>query len=145
MQTKIAMTFKTKSRYFDEGSGECFDELESVASGCLMLGDRGNRILYREKGEHGAETLTELDFSQKDELKLKKSGEAKYELTFKENCSHSFVYYAPPLTFDGEVFTHSIKNSMCILGGNITVEYSMDMGGHKQRVSISIDAEANAK
>ena len=145
MQTKIAMTFKTKSRYFDEDTGECFDELSSVASGCLMLGDKGNRILYREKGEDGEQILTELDFSQKDELKLKKSGAARYELTFKENCRHSFVYYAPPLSFDGEVFTHCIKNSMCFLGGNITVEYSMDMGGHRQKVSISIDAEANKK
>lgn len=138
------MNFKIKSRYFDAVTGEQFDELESSANGCLLLRDGTSRILYREENE-GQQILTEISFKDKNVLTLKKSGAAKYELTFEENCRHSFLYYAPPLTFDGELLTHKVKNSICILGGNITVEYSMDMGGHKQRVCISIDAEANEK
>lgn len=144
MQTKIAMTFKTKSRYFDFDTGEQFDELESCAQGCLLLRDGESRILYREESE-GQQLLTEISFREKDKIKLTKSGAAKYEMYFEEGCRHSFVYYAPPLSFDGEVFTRSVKNSMCILGGSISVEYDMDMGGHRQRVCISIDAEAKEK
>ena len=144
MPTKIAMNFKIKSRYFDADTNEQFDELQSLATGCLLLRDGESRILYREENE-GEVILSEISFSEKGKIKLKKSGAARYELYFEENCRQDFVYYAPPLTFDGEVYTHKIKNTMCILGGNITVEYSMDMGGHKQRVCISIDAEAKEK
>ena len=144
MQTKIPMTFKTTSRYYDLETSEMFDEIVSSAKGCLLIKDGCTRLLYREK-EEGSEIFTEISFENKDTLSLKKSGDAKYELCFKVNEKHEFLYYAPPLSFDGEIFTHVLKNSVCIAGGSITVEYSMNMGGHKQKVYVRIDAEADVK
>ena len=144
MQNRIPMKFTVKSQYFDEKTGEMFDEMTSVAKGCMLIGDGVTRLLYREKTEE-ADITTEMSFSEKDKVTLRKSGAARYELVFSEGNTHRFIYYAPPLSFDAEVTTNKLKNSMCIAGGNITIEYSMDMGGHKQRVTVSTDAEADGK
>ena len=144
MQTKIPMTFTVKSKYFDGDTGEMFDEMTSVCKGCMLLRDGTTRLLYREKTEE-ADITTEMSFSERNTITLKKSGSARYELVFSEGQTYKFVYYAPPLSFDAEVTTHKIKNSMCMAGGNITIEYSMDMGGHKQRVTVSTDAGVDVK
>ena len=138
------MTFSISSKYYDADSGELFDELCTSACGFLEIKDGLFRIVYRESSE-GQQTLTELSFQKKDEISLKKQGAAKYELSFIEGKKCEFLYYAPPLSFDAEVYTHSIKNSLCIVGGCVAVEYSMNVGGHRQRVLISINAEAKEK
>lgn len=142
MQTKIPMTFRIESKYFDAQTGELFDEMSSCAKGCMLLSGGETRLLYREKDEQ-SETLTDISFKEKDKLILKKSGAAKYELHFAIGKKYEFLYYAPPLSFDAEVVTHTLKNSVCLAGGSVTVEYTMNMGGHRQKVSISINAEAN--
>ena len=93
MQTRVAMNFKIKSRYFDAVTGEQFDELESSANGCLLLRDGTSRILYREENE-GQQILTEISFKDKNVLTLKKSGAAKYELTFERWYDQAMFFYA---------------------------------------------------
>ena len=143
MHTKIPTTFSVVSKYYDE-SGALYDELSSRADGCIEIKGDETKILYREKNE-GVVTVTDITFTQKDRITLKKSGEARYECVFAVGEKSEFVYYAPPLCFDAEIRATSIKNSICIAGGRIEIEYYMNMGGHDQRVSIRIDAEASKK
>ncbi len=140
MQTKIPTSFSVVSRYYDE-SGALYDEMRSQAEGCIEIKDAQTRILYREKNE-GVVTVTDMSFTDKSRITLRKSGAARYECIFAVGERSKFIYYAPPLSFDAEVTAQSIKNTICIAGGRIEIKYSMNMGGHNQTVSVQIDAEA---
>ena len=143
MHTKIPTAFSVVSKYYDE-SGALYDEMTSRADGCIEIMGEETKILYREKND-GVVSVTDMTFTQKDRITLKKSGSAKYECVFAVGEKCEFLYYAPPLSFDAQITAISIKNSMCIIGGRIEIEYYMNMGGHNQKVSIRIDAEANKK
>ena len=143
MHTKIPTSFSVVSKYYDE-SGVLYDEMRARADGCIEIKGNETKILYREKSE-GVISVTDITFTERDRITLKKSGAARYECVFAVGKRCDFLYYAPPLSFDAQITAKSIRNSLCIVGGCIEIEYDMNMGGHNQRVSIRIDAEASKK
>lgn len=138
----IPMSVSVISEYFDAQSNEKYDELCSRAIGVLQKKDKQYRIIYKERSD-GADLTTELVFSEGDEsLIVNKRGDAECQMLFCESRQSSFIYRLAYASFDAEITTHSLTNTISASGGEICVLYTLSLGGQSQKISMKISAEA---
>ena len=73
-----------------------------------------------------------------DALTVKRSGDAEYSFVFKEGECTSSLYTVPPYSFDTDIYTRRIRNSLSACGGEITLIYDMTIGGAKKKTTMKI-------
>ena len=145
MQNNIPMSFSVMSEYFDVQSGEKYDELSIRASGCLQKKDKEYRLLYKDK-DKDTELFTEIVFTPgEDKLTVNKKGDVECKLLFTKGKKQSFIYRLAYASFDAEIYTHNLYNTVAEQGGEISVLYTLTLGGQKQKISMHILAEAIKK
>ena len=143
MQNNIPMSVSVCSEYFDTESGEKYDELSSNVIGCLQKKDDQYRIIYKETDKDSS-IITELVFSEgKDRLIVNKKGDAECKMIFSTEKKTSFIYRLAYGSFDAEITTHSLTNTVGTSGGEIYVLYTLSLGGQTQKISMKISAEAS--
>lgn len=138
----IPMSISVNSEYFDTQSDEKYDEISSRALGVLQKKDKQYRIIYKERA-NDTDLTTELIFSEGEgSLTVTKRGEAECQMLFCESKRSSFIYRLAYASFDAEITTHSLTNTISVSGGEICVSYTLSLGGQSQKISMKISAEA---
>ena len=143
MQKNIPMSVSVHSEYFDTESGEKYDEISANVIGCLQKKEQQYKIIYRET-EKDSDIITELVFSENSSrLIVNKKGDVECKMLFSEDKKCLFIYRLPYGELDAEITTHTLTNNMGMSGGEISVLYTLSLGGQTQKISMKISAEAS--
>ena len=113
------------------------EKTEISADGFLKITDSEYIISYVEKTEGGrvSSDVTVTDGT----VRVKRSGDIESDMLFSEGLSHKSVYSVPPYSFDAEVTTKRIRNSMTRDGGRVDIFYTMKIGGADKKVKMRIE------
>ena len=92
-------------------------------------------ISYVESSE-GGECTTDITF-EGNAVTLKRTGAIETLMHFKEGERHKTVYSIPPYSFDAEIITRRITNTVND-GGLLEIKYIMTIGGAKRRTVLRL-------
>ena len=120
----------------DAGLTESSEKTESSAEGLLDNGENGIRITYSET-EENTTTNTLITVAEK-EVSVRRDGGVEYEFIFREGETTSSIYSVPPYSFDTEIYTRKIRNTLTDGLGEISLLYDMTIGGAKKRTRMKI-------
>lgn len=129
-----------------DDSGLACDEPEiNIISSCGFLKADGERMLisYAESTE-GGKVLTDLTVSE-GEVRLCRKGAVEFETTFREGESVKSIYSVPPYSFDAAVRTKRLRCNLTKAGGELSILYSMNVGGQEKSVRLKITARPKAR
>ena len=117
-----------------DGEPEC---AESTAEGFLKITDGEYALSFAETTEGGrvVSDITVRDGS----VRLCRRGAINSDMLFEEGLSHTSLYEVPPYSFDAEIYTKKIRNSMGRDGGRVDIYYTMKIGGADKKVRMRID------
>lgn len=115
----------------------------TTVKGFLKRTDDALLITYSEQTD-GGKVLTDIEISG-DSVSLKRRGSVVFDVTFREGETVSTVYSVPPYSFDCTVRTRRIRNSITKDGGELTLLYSMNIGGQEKNVRMKISAKPTAR
>ena len=113
------------------------EKTEVCADGFLKINGGEYIISYVEKTE-GGRVCTDITVTD-GEVRVKRSGGIESDMVFKEGFLHKSLYGVPPYSFDAEVFTKKIRNSMTRDGGRVDIFYTMKIGGADKFVKMRIE------
>ena len=113
------------------------EKSESVSEGFLKISEDGYHITAAENTE-GGKLLTDIVIAC-GSVRVKRSGAIESEMLFEEGLLHKSLYSVPPYSFDAEIVTKRIRNSMTADGGHIDIFYDMKIGGAEKRVKMRIE------
>ena len=119
----------------DAGLTESSDKTESEAMGLIEESDNKTKISYSVT-EDGVTTNTLITVTEK-EITVRRDGGVEYEFVFIEGEKTKSLYCVPPYSFDTEIYTKKIRNSLTE-GGEISLFYDMTIGGAKKRTRMKI-------
>ena len=117
-----------------EGEGE-----QTVISPDAFLKDENGTlaISYLEENE-GVKTYTDIEISD-SRVVVKRHGGILSEFVFEEGVEHSSLYSIPPYSFDSQIITKKIRNSISFDGGTLSVFYKMTVGKDARSVRMKIE------
>ena len=121
-------------------SGLCEGEAEkseSVSEGFLKISEDGYEITSSEMTE-GGKLVTDIR-AECSSVRVKRVGAIESDMLFEEGLSHKSLYSIPPYSFDAEITTKKIRNTMTKDGGRIDIFYDMKIGGAEKRVKMRIE------
>ena len=113
------------------------EKTDVSADGFLKISDGEYVISYVEKTDSGR--VSSDIFITDGSVRVKRSGDIESDMLFSEGLSHKSVYTVPPYSFDAEVFTKRIRNSMTRDGGRVDIFYTMKIGGADKKVRMRIE------
>lgn len=113
------------------------DELRVTGS---VKSEKGAITLSYKETREGASVLSELVISG-DTVKVKRRGDVVSDMLFSEGKKHETLYQVPPFSFDMEIYTVRIENSIDSESGTLTLLYDMTVGGAKKRCRMKISRE----
>ena len=90
--------------------------------------------MISEKNENG-KTLTEITID-KASVSVKKRGDIETDMVFAEKELTKTVYRVPPFSFDAEIYTRKIRNSITSKGGRLELFYCITVGGAKKNTVL---------
>lgn len=107
--------------------------------GTIAVSERGKRLSFTEEAE-GQKTTSTLYVSD-DKVVLKKRGDVESDMTFAEGEESKSIYRVGPYTFDMTVKTKRIRTNLAEDGGELSLIYSMNVGGQDKNVRMKISAK----
>lgn len=109
------------------------------AEGHLKALEEGVLLSYTEVGEGGrvASEITVLP----SEIRLSRRGAVVFDAIFREGEENSGIYAVGPYSFDTTVRTKKIRGSLSKAGGELSIFYTMNIGGQDKSVRLTITAE----
>lgn len=110
---------------------------EIVTDGFLKITDGEYTISYVEKTE-GGRVASDI-FVSEASVRVKRVGAIESDILFEEGLLHKSLYGVPPYTFDTEVYTKKIRNSLTRDGGRVDIFYTMKIGGAEKKVKMRIE------
>jgi uncharacterized beta-barrel protein YwiB (DUF1934 family) len=110
-----------------------------TAWGILRRTEKGYSISYKEVGEGGSVDCT-IQTNGTD-ITVTREGVSSSTMRFKEGTTHHSVYSVGGFCFDMEIRTESLYSSVSYLGGEISLSYSMIIGGAPKRCRMKITAK----
>ena len=117
--------------------GEESEKTVVNAAARFSFTDGAYTLSYKEKSE-GGEIFTDV-FFENGTVKVKRSGAILSEFVFSEGETNVSVYKIPPYSFDAEIKTSKIRSFLSEAGGQITVFYTMTIGGDMRAVKMRIE------
>lgn len=121
-----------------EGDAE---KSELSESGFLKLDGDGLTLSYTEKGD-SSRVACDIKTSG-DTVRVIRSGDVVSEMVFEKGKVHKSVYRVPPFSFDMEIKTLRLENSLGANGGKLTLVYNMILGGQVKKCRLSVLAESS--
>lgn len=115
----------------------------TTVEGFLKRTDDTLLITYAEQAD-GGKVLTDIEISG-ESVSLRRRGGVVFDLTFREGETVDTVYSVPPYSFDCTVRTKRIRNGITKDGGELTLLYSMNIGGQEKNVRMKISARPRAR
>jgi len=110
------------------------DELE--AAGFIKTEDGKALISYEERRE-GARVLCEI-LVDGESVRVKRRGDVICDMLFSPQKAFKGLYEAPPFSFDMEISTLKIENSIEKPFGSLSLFYVMNIGGAGKRCRMKI-------
>jgi uncharacterized beta-barrel protein YwiB (DUF1934 family) len=110
---------------------------EFSVSGTLKTESGVTTIKYKEERD-GAKILCEIS-ADGDEVKVARRGDVVCDMIFSLEKTHKSLYRIPPFSFDMEISTSRIENTIEKSGGTLSLFYSMNVGGAKKRCRMKIE------
>ncbi len=127
----------------ESGIPEGDAEKTEVISACRLTAlDDALKIIYSEKTECGDVKSSILIYP--DSVTIMRGGALVSDMHFEEGTRHKFIYSIPPYSFDAEIFTKKIRNSMTRDGGKLVILYTMKIGGQDKNVRMKIECTGDA-
>ena len=108
--------------------------------------ERGStcRLLWqREEEGVVTKTLLSFDAQARETVCMRQSGGCEYEMVFAVGKEHKSLYRIPGAgDFDMRVRTERVENTLAATGGRLRLAYEMFVGGMRQRMILTLVAEA---
>ena len=102
--------------------------------------EKGKTTLsYKEKRD-GAAVLCEI-VATGDSVTVRRRGDVVCDMLFSPQKSYKTLYNVPPFSFDMEIYTVRIENSINEESGSLSLIYNMTVGGAKKRCRMKIKRE----
>lgn len=120
----------------DAGLTESSEKTETSAKGFIDGNEDKIKITYSETEENV--TTGTLITVTSSEVSVRREGGVEYEFVFREGESTSSIYSVPPYSFDTEIYTRKIRNTLKDTAGEISLLYDMTIGGAKKRTRMKI-------
>lgn len=136
---KVKLRIKSVIKGADDPTPEITDE-ECLGVMRCAAGGAAERISYKITGEDGNKTETAIELFD-GAVRLLRHGAIESNMLFEVGVEHRSLYKIPPFSFDLTVNTSRIENSFSSLGGTLTLEYSMTVGGAERKCSMTVTAE----
>lgn len=95
-------------------------------------------LSYTEESE-GGRVVCDVTTDGKT-VTLKRRGAVVFDATFVEGESIKTVYSIPPYSFDAQIKTKRIRSDISTRGGELSLLYSMNIGGQEKNVRMKITA-----
>lgn len=128
----------------DAGLAEGEPEISITSmDGFLKLDGDAAYITYKEESE-GGRIISDITLTG-GSCHLVRRGAVEFDVTFIEGRTEKTVYSVPPYSFDAEVRTKRIRNSISKTGGELSILYSMNIGGQEKAVRLKITAKPKAR
>ena len=110
-----------------------------TTDGTLAIGERGMKLAFSETEE--GQTTTSTLFITDSGILLMKRGAVESDLRFTEGEATRSIYHVGPYSFDMDIRTKRIRNSLTENGGEVQLIYSMNIGGQEKNVRMKITAK----
>ncbi len=126
----------------DAGLPDGEPEINIITAPGFLKYDRATGALtvsYSENVEGGDKVLSELTLLG-DTATLSKRGAIRCDITFREGEEHKTLYTVSPYTFDMTVHTKRLRTTLTKEGGELSLIYSMNIGGGEKSVRMKIVA-----
>lgn len=132
---RISSVIENLSEYgMAEGEAE---KTEIVPDGFLKSDGEEIEITYSEQTEGGRVDSEILIYPEA--VSVVRRGAVVSNMRFEEGLLHKSLYEVVPYSFDTEVFTKKIRNSMTAEGGRLDIFYTMKIGGQNKKVRMKIE------
>ena len=112
-------------------------ESDSFTVPCELLARGGAARLVYDTENEGVKTKTEITASCRG-VKLVRHGGIESVMEFNEGSITKTLYRVPPFSFDAEIDTKRIKNSLTECGGTLELSYNLTVGGAKKKMRLSL-------
>ena len=119
---------------FVDGEAE---KTEITPEGFLKISDGLFEISYVEITE-GGRVVSDIKITE-NTVDVKRRGAVESDMHFEAGVSHKSLYTVAPYSFDSEIMTRKIRNSMTRDGGRIDIFYNMKIGGAEKSVKMRIE------
>lgn len=128
MSENVVISIKARQQYYQE-QDQAPDYIELVSAGTLEQTENGFTISYQESELTGLEgTTTVLQVAQnQNQVTLMRQGEVNSVMVFEEGRQHVSVYDTPDGSLAICVNTARLRSAMNDRGGDIEIEYSIDI------------------
>ena len=110
---------------------------ECVAAGFMKTNGESYEISFTER-DRETFVVTEITVMPSC-VCVKKTGDIVSDMRFEEGIMHKSLYKVPPYLFDAEIYTKKIRNNLNKNGGDISVFYTMRLGGADKAVKLKIE------
>lgn len=136
---KVKLRIKSVINGTDEPTPEIAEE---ECFGVMRCAEDGGaeRVSYKSTNGDGTKTESVIEFFD-GAIRLLRHGAIESNMLFEVGVEHRSLYKIPPFSFDLTVNTSRIENSFSSLGGTLTLEYSMTVGGAERKCSMTVTAE----
>ena len=133
-------TFKITSHVInldENGSPDGNVENDDFTVCGLIKTESGCTTLSYEERREDAKILCEIS-AKKDRVEVRRRKDVACDMLFLPNATHKCIYKVPPFSFDMEIKTSRIENTIENPGGALTLFYSMIIGGAEKRCRMKI-------
>ena len=124
----------------DFGLSDGDPEINSFTTdGTLTENERFTKLTFCEMSDSG-EIFSTL-YVTADEVRLFKRGAIDTDMRFAKGACERTIYRVGPYAFDMEITTRGVRSSLTSDGGELTLIYSMNIGGQDKNVRMNITAK----
>ena len=124
----------------DFGLSDGDPEINSfTADGTLTQTERFIKLTFGEMSESGE--ISSTLYITEDDVRLFKRGAIDTDMRFAKGVCEKTIYRVGPYAFDMEIKTKRIKCALDENGGELSLLYSMNVGGQEKNVKMKITAK----
>lgn len=125
MKQDVILTFTTRIDHQDQDE---LETIELVSRGVLMEESPNHyRINYEESQMSGTNATDSTLFIEPDCIYLQRTGDVNSATTFQQGVRHQSAYNTPYGAVCLEVHTRVLRQNITMTGGEIYLEYDMEM------------------
>ena len=110
-----------------------------TTDGTLSVNERMTKLVFTETVE--SESITSTISLTSDGVRLFKRGAIEADMRFAEGACEKTIYRIGPYAFDMEIKTKRIASTISENGGELSLLYSMNVGGQDKNVRMKITAK----
>lgn len=118
------------------------DKITQTADGELTLQHGTATLCYTERDEDGAETQVTVTADTR-EVAVARHGAANATLRLRRGERCQSIYGTPYGDFEAVTVTHMLRNTLCETGGELSLAYTLAIGGQTMENTLCMTIERN--